>query len=162
MTFIGLLTLFVLLGILHFLHKIVFCGIPFGPFIARPHGSDTEDFSLIRAEACALYGCGYSGFTGVLALGAALDQFPAGERRAADCLMERIFLHVRSPDGKSVYLVQDAGDLLISQDRRRFKFVPGKCQVRFSSFRHSAFALQNRHHSPQLKSPPPSYASFAL
>ena len=145
MTFIGLLTLFVLLDILHFLHKIVFCGIPFGPFITRPHerrpalrlfnvgcekllkagftqqllhGGDAEELLFIGVKACALNGCGDCGFAGVLAVGAALDQLPAGERRAADCLLERVFFHIRSPGGKRVNLVQDAGDLLIGQEGR--------------------------------------------
>ena len=98
------------------------------------HGGDAEELLFIGVKACALNGCGYSGFAGVLAVGAALDQFPSGERCAADCLLESVFLHIRSPGGKSVHLVQNVGDLLIGQEGRLLKVVPGKCEIRFGSF----------------------------
>ena len=72
-------------------------------FEAPPLLTDEEIADILdKVEASALYGCGHSGFAGVFAVGAALDQLPAGEHRAADCLLERIFLHVRSPSGEGI------------------------------------------------------------
>ena len=103
------------------------------------HGGDAEELLFIGVKACALNGCGDCGFAGVFTVGAALDQFPSGERRAADCLLERVFLHIRCPGGKRINLVQDAGNFLIGQERRLFKVIPGKREIRFGSF--PAFGL---------------------
>ena len=105
------------------------------------HGGDAEDFSLIRIETRALNSGGDCGFTGVPAVGAALDQLPAGERRTADCLLERVFLHIGCPGGQSVDLAENIGDLLISEERRGLEFVPGKSQVRFGALSALGFRL---------------------
>lgn len=103
------------------------------------HGGDAEELLFIGVKACALNGCGDCGFAGVFTVGAPLDQFPSGERRAADCLPESVFLHIRCPGGKRINLVQDAGDLLIGQEGRLLKVVSGKREIRFGSF--PAFGL---------------------
>ena len=134
MTFIGLLTLVVLVDILKFLHKIIFCGIHCRAFIALRHerrfalrlfnvgsekflkagfaehllhGSDAEDFALIGVEACILHGGGNNGFTGVLAVGTAFDQFPPGPFLSADSLLKGVFLYIGCPGSQRIDLAEN-------------------------------------------------------
>lgn len=117
------------------------------------HSGDTENLSLIRVIACILHGGGNNGFTGVLAVGTAFDQFPPGPFLSADSLLKGVFLYIGCPGGQSIDLTEDICNFLIIEERRSLEVVPGKSHVRFGAFSAFSLPLQKRHHSPQWKSP---------
>ena len=103
------------------------------------HGGDAEDFALIRVEARVLHGGGNNGFTGVLAIGTAFDQFPPGPFLSADSLLKGVFLYIGCPSSQRINLAKDVCDLLIIEERRGLEIVPSQFQVGGGAL--SAFGL---------------------
>ena len=156
-TFIGLA---ILLLMIFFLHKIVFCCVHGRALVAVRHesgfalrlfdicrqefiktglakkllhGGDAEEFLFIRVVPGVGDCFGDGRFIGVLADRSSFDQLEAVPFFSGKSLLERILLDVGCPRDKVVYLGKDDLDLRVGQFRQELEVMLGELQVLLSS-----------------------------